>query len=80
MQIFFVELQRPNEPLKALSGNLNRMNSLLTVCNKRLDNIDKKLLPSLRMMGSVRNLLDLRTPQLSWQKLRMIILETMYYA
>ena len=35
--------KKPNEQLKALGGNLNHMNSLLTVRNKRLDNLDKKI-------------------------------------
>ena len=38
-----VELQKYNEPLKNISGNLNRMNNLITLCNKRLDILDLKL-------------------------------------
>jgi hypothetical protein len=38
-----VELQKSNEPLKNVSGNLNRMNNLLTICNKKLDTLDSKI-------------------------------------
>ena len=38
-----VELQKYNEPLKHISGNLNRMNTLITLCNKRLDILDLKV-------------------------------------
>ena len=38
-----VELQKYNEPLKHISGNLNRMNTLITLCNKRLDILDLKM-------------------------------------
>ena len=38
-----VELQKYNEPLKHFSGNLNRMNTLITLCNKRLDILDLKM-------------------------------------
>ena len=43
MQKNLVELQKSSEPLKNISGNLNRMNTLLTVCNKRLDTLDNKI-------------------------------------
>ena len=29
-----VELQKYNEPLKHLNGGINRMNTLITLCNK----------------------------------------------
>ena len=38
-----VELQKYNEPLKHISGNLNRMNTLITLCNKWLDILDLKM-------------------------------------
>jgi regulator of replication initiation timing len=38
-----VELQKSNEPLKNVIGNLNRMNNLLTICNKKLDTLDSKI-------------------------------------
>ena len=38
-----VELQKSNEPLKNVSGNLNRMNNLLTICNKKIDTLDSKI-------------------------------------
>ena len=38
-----VELQKSNEPRKNVSGNLNRMNNLLTICNKKLDTLDSKI-------------------------------------
>ena len=31
------------EPLKNISGNLNRTNMLITLCNKRLDSLDLKI-------------------------------------
>src|SRR3989337_2218427 len=43
MQKNLVELQKSNEPLKNISGNLNRMNTLITLCNKRLDILDLKI-------------------------------------
>ena len=43
IQFFLVELQKSNEPLKNVSGNLNRMNNLLTICNKKLDTLDSKV-------------------------------------
>ena len=33
-------LQKSLEPLKSVSGNLHRMNMLITLCNKRLDSLD----------------------------------------
>ena len=51
MQKNLVELQKSNEPLKALSSNLNRMNSLFTVCNKRLDTLDNKIDFSSKISG-----------------------------
>ena len=35
-------LQKSLEPLKSVSGNLYRMNMLITLCNKRLDSLDLK--------------------------------------
>ena len=32
-----VELQKYNEPLKHLNGSINRMNTLISLCNERLD-------------------------------------------
>ena len=49
MQVFeiFCEvtkiLQKSLEPLKSVSGNLHRMNMLITLCNKRLDSLDLKI-------------------------------------
>ena len=37
------ELQKSIEPLKNVGGNLNRMNTLITLCNKRLDALDLKI-------------------------------------
>ena len=37
------ELQKFVEPLKNVGGNLNRMNTLITLCNKRLDALDQKI-------------------------------------
>ena len=37
------ELQKSLEPLKNVGGNLNRMNTLITLCNKRLDALDLKI-------------------------------------
>ena len=36
-------LQKSLEPLKSVSGNLHRMNMLITLCNKRLDALDLKI-------------------------------------
>ena len=36
-------LQKSLEPLKSVSGNLDRMNMLITLCNKRLDSLDLKI-------------------------------------
>ena len=38
-----VELQKYNEPLKHLNGSINRLNTLITLCNKRLDILDLKM-------------------------------------
>ena len=35
-------LQKSLEPLKSVSGNLHRMNMLITLCNKWLDSLDLK--------------------------------------
>ena len=37
------ELQKIVEPLKNIGGNINRMNNLITLCNKRLDALDQKI-------------------------------------
>ena len=37
------ELKKIIEPLKNVGGNLNRMNMLITLCNKRLDALDLKI-------------------------------------
>ena len=34
------ELKKSIEPLKNVGGNLNRVNTLITLCNKRLDALD----------------------------------------
>ena len=36
-------LQKSLEPLKNVGENLNRMNTLITLCNKRLDALDLKI-------------------------------------
>ena len=36
-------LQKSLEPLKSVSGNIHRMNMLITLCNKRLDSLDLKI-------------------------------------
>ena len=46
-----VELQKYNEPLKHISGNLNRMNTLITLCNKRLDILDLKMVSFPKNLG-----------------------------
>ena len=38
-----VELKKYNEPLKLLNGSINRMNTLISLCNKRLDSLDLKM-------------------------------------
>ena len=37
------ELQKSIEPLKNVGGNLHHMNTLITLCNKRLDALDLKV-------------------------------------
>ena len=37
------ELQKSLEPLKNVGGNLNRMNTLITLCNKWLDALDLRI-------------------------------------
>mgnify|MGYP005848783841 CR=1 FL=1 len=37
------ELQKIVEPLKSIGGNINCMNNLITLCNKRLDSLDQKI-------------------------------------
>ena len=37
------ELKKSIEPLKNVGGNLNHMNTLITLCNKRLDALDQKI-------------------------------------
>ena len=37
------ELQKSIEPLKNVGGDLHRMNTLITLCNKRLDALDLKI-------------------------------------
>ena len=37
------ELQKSIEPLKNVGGNLHRMNTLITLCNKRLDALDLEI-------------------------------------
>ena len=46
-------LQKSLEPLKNVSGNIHRMNMLITLCNKRLDALD------LNMRGNINNLPDM---------------------
>ena len=36
-------LQKSLEPFKSVSGNIHRMNMLITLCNKRLDSLDLKI-------------------------------------
>jgi len=36
-------LQKSPEPLKSVSGNIHRINMLITLCNKRLDSLDLKI-------------------------------------
>ena len=38
-----VGIQKYNEPLKHLNGSINHMNTLITLCNKRLDILDLKM-------------------------------------
>ena len=37
------ELQKIVEPLKNIGGNINRINNLITLCNKRLDAFDQNI-------------------------------------
>ena len=57
-----VELQKYHEPLKHIGGNLNRLNTLITLCNKRLDILDLKMVSSLENLGKRKESPDLRKP------------------
>ena len=57
-----VEIQKYNEPLKHLNGSINRMNTLITLCNKRLDILDLKMVSFRENLGSVKSLPGLRKP------------------
>ena len=46
-----VELQKYNEPLNHLKGSINHMNTLITLCNKRLDILDVKMVSILENFG-----------------------------
>ena len=46
-----VEIQKYNEPLKHLNGSINRMNALITLCNKRLDILDLKMVSFAENLG-----------------------------
>ena len=69
-----VELQKYNEPLKHISGNLNRMNTLITLCNKRLDILDLKMVSFSKNLGKRKEPLGFK------KSLKMTILESMHYA
>jgi len=47
------ELQKNVEPLKSIGGNINRMNNLITLCNKQLDALDQRITEH----NSIKNLL-----------------------
>ena len=49
-----VELQKYNEPLKHLNGNINRMNTLITLCNKRLDILALKMVSFRENLGKCK--------------------------
>ena len=46
-----VEIQKYNEHVKHLNGSINRMNTLITLCNKRLDILDLKMVSFLGNLG-----------------------------
>ena len=62
-------LQKSLEPLKSVSGNLHRMNMLITLCNKRLDSLDLKFL---EYEGNGKNLPDSSMTLLRKLKPKMI--------
>ena len=49
-----VERQKYNELLKQLNGSINRMNTLITLCNKRLDILDLKMVSFLENLGNLK--------------------------
>jgi hypothetical protein len=38
-----IDLQKQHESLKHINGSINRMNTLISLCNKRLDILDLKM-------------------------------------
>ena len=49
-----VELQKYNEPLKHLNGSINRIKTLITLCNKRLDILDLKMVSFPENLGKCK--------------------------
>ena len=75
-----VEIQKYNEPLKHLNGSINRMNTLITLCNKRLDILDLKWFLYQRIWRSLKRLLGLRKPLQKFPKLRKTKLRSLFFA
>ena len=50
-----VEIQKYNEPLNHLNGSINRMNTLITLCNKRLDILDLKMVSFAENLGKCKD-------------------------
>ena len=51
MHKHMIEIQKYNEPFKHLNGSINRMNALITLCNKQLDILDLKMVSFLEKLG-----------------------------
>ena len=47
----WLNYKKYNEPLKHLNGSINRMNTLITLCNKRLDILDLKMVSFPKNLG-----------------------------
>ena len=56
---YLIEAENLVEPLKNVGGNLNRMNTLITLCNKRLDARIREV-PYVSL--HTRKFLDLKNP------------------
>jgi hypothetical protein len=49
-----IDLQKQHESLKHINGSINRMNTLISLCNKRLDILDLKMVSFPENLGKHR--------------------------
>ena len=57
-----VELQKYNEPIKHLNASINRMNTLITLCNKQLDILEIKMVSFPENLGKHKEPLGFEKP------------------